>query len=124
MKKFKVMLITTLVFVIGALMLVACGGSKAGVYKLDSVTVGEQTYKIGDELPGMGKLDEDTFGTLELKDDGTFVVTVGGKEMSKGDWKEDGDNVVMTANGVEATYVCDGSTLTQETEGMKIVYKK
>lgn len=131
-KRFWCLFLSLAVSIVCLCSLVGCGG-KAGVYKLDSITVealgASVTYKTGEEYLGT-TLSEDLF-TIELKDDGSFTLTADkvfliGSE-SSGTWaenKDDSDKIDVTVGGITTTYFCDGSEFRFDTLLIKFVLKK
>ncbi len=131
MKKIGYWLATVALAVICVCALVACGGVE-GTYKLYSMKMGNKEIKMGEEFSiGLGsiKLSEDLM-TLELKSDGTAVMTVkmGGEGMTEeGTWKtneEDKTKVDITFDGDTETATIDGGTLVMGYEGMGTVTLK
>ena len=71
MKKLKVWLLTLVSVMAIVCCLAACGSSsKAGTYKIASMTIAGTEYKVGDEIPVLGKLTDD-YVTITLNEDGT-----------------------------------------------------
>ncbi len=131
-KKFWCLFLSLAVSIVCLCSLVGCGG-KAGVYKLDSITVDvlgtSKTIKTGEDYNGT-TLSEDLF-TIELKDDGSYTLTADKLFMlgsgSTGTWaenKDDSDKIDVTVGGVTTTYYCDGSEFRFDALLIKVVLKK
>lgn len=122
-KKFLFLMATTVLFVLAALGMTACGGDKddgadvsqyAGTYKVESLCrrqgISEKTYNVGDSLKPALSTMENEFGAdtltddylvIELKADGTATVNskistaLGGFQGEKtGAWSINKDKVV------------------------------
>lgn len=133
MKKRLMWLLALVAMVVSVFSLVACGGKKEGVYKFYSMKT-ETTpgmtveLKVGETFLGMITLSED-FITLELKEDGSYVVTAAGNlfDSEAGTWQvneEDSGKIDMTVGGVTTTVECDGKTICIEQDGAQITLKK
>ena len=129
MKKFKIVLMGILTLMLSLFCFVACG-SVAGTYKFKSMTSNAMgftvTYNAGDEIEGLGVIDED-YMVLELKDDGTAVALENGEadeEMSAMTWEEgeDGKIIFKLADVEFMTATVDGGTMTisQNTAGVSV----
>lgn len=130
MKKLKVWLLTLVSVMAIVCCLAACGSSsKAGTYKIASMTIAGTEYKVGDEIPVLGKLTDD-YVTITLNEDGTceMVAKMVGMEIkTEGTWKENADDsnkIDMTVEGSTQTLACDGSTISMEMSGNSVVLKK
>ena len=73
MKK-VIVLVAAMLMAITCSLFVACGGGIEGTYKVKSVKINGTVYEIGDEVPELGELKEDTF-KIEIKADKTFSFT-------------------------------------------------
>ena len=95
MKKLKVWLLTLVSVMAIVCCLAACGSSsKAGTYKIASMTIAGTEYKVGDEIPVLGKLADD-YVTITLNEDGTCEMVakmVGTEIKTEGTWKENADD--------------------------------
>lgn len=92
MKKLKVWLLTLVSVMAIVCCLAACGsGTKAGTYKLYSMTVNGTEYKAGDEVPVLGKLADD-YITITLNEDGTQTLACDGSTISM---EMSGNSVVL-----------------------------
>lgn len=136
MKKLKLFAVMLVTAIVGVFCLVACGEtSQAGKYKFYSISGTEDgveiNLKVGDTYMGMISLSED-FMVIELKDDGSAVVTSavsfsGSSESQTGTWKvneNDSQKVDITIEGETETFECDGKTLKADMEGMIVTLKK
>ncbi len=130
MKKLKVWLLTLVSVMAIVCCLAACGSSsKAGTYKIASMTIAGTEYKVGDEIPVLGKLADD-YVTITLNEDGTCEMVakmVGTEIKTEGTWKENADDsnkIDMTVEGSTQTLACDGSTISMEMSGNSVVLKK
>jgi len=102
-----------------------------GTYKFNKMTYMEGGVQIelkaGEEFMGMMTLSED-FMTLTLNEDGTASMKASdgeGEETSFGSWKKiDDETIEITFDDEPQTCKCDGTTITIEDEGAKIVLKK
>lgn len=134
MKKFlKVIIPAILVLTLGLCCLTACGGDpnpKIGVYHVTEATMGDVTYRVGDEVaPGttmtQDMMDEE-MGTLEIKEDGVFVA-VTGDFSQEGTWEVKDGKVVVTIETItrELTKQGDKLILEQEVAGTtaRMVYE-
>lgn len=124
MKRFRAVLVTALMLLMGMLCLVACGGAET--YKFESMefTLGDYTtvVKVGDEYGGE-TYDADTI-TLTLKSGGKAVFKSGGQE-KECTWKETDGKIDVTAEEETITFTRDGEKLimTQEKAGSTAVMK-
>ena len=76
---------------------------------------------------GVEGVDEDTALTLEIKEDGKFVLdmTAFDESMSEeGTWEEKDGKLTLTADEVPVEASLDGDTITIEEDGSKMVFKK
>lgn len=117
MKKARILFLTLLAFVMGAVVLAACGKeSLPGVYKLYSiidVPYGGKEYRVGEDLRGV--IVSEDYMTLELKEDGSLVLTQRG-EVFIGTWKQREDGNLDIADK-------DGDVKSQfQVEDGKIIY--
>lgn len=119
MKKFKTLLLTSLTAIVlcFCFLFAGCGGT-AGTYKFDSMTAMGQTVEAGD-----AGLTEDYF-VVTLNEDGTAKVTEMGAPEMEGTWKEEGDNVIITIEGVDQTFKKDGKKLTVTMSGIELTLSK
>ena len=131
MKKFKIALAVLLTLVIGLVCLTACG-SVTGTYKFSSMKMESGgvsvEIKAGEEYMGV-TISEDAV-TLELKSDGTFIVSgsmLGETLSQEGTWEqdeEDSSKLTLTVDGVSQTATLDGGTLTMGMDGMSMSFSK
>ena len=129
MKKKLMWLMALAVMVVSVFALVACGSSKAGVYKFYSMKVEEagvsMELKAGEQWMLGITLSED-FMTVELKEDGTVTVSTMGVTTT-GTWvenEEDSGKIDITIAGETETWECNGKELRMEEDGNKITLKK
>ena len=131
MKKMKICLVGILTLMLTLVCFVACGGV-TGTYKFKSMTttVAGMTisYEVGQEIPGVGKIDEN-YMTIELKSDGTVVgsSSMAGEEAGEEEeamtWEEVDGKISFKVEGVEVmTATVDGSvmTISQEAGGATV----
>lgn len=84
--------------------------------------------KAGEEYMGV-TISEDAV-TLELKSDGTFVLSgsmLGETLSQEGTWEqdeEDSSKLTLTVDGVSQTATIDGGTLTMGMDGMSMSFSK
>ena len=93
-----------LLFVCALCTLTACGGKGIkGEWEFESMTMGEETYKVGDETP-VGTLTSDyVVFTFEKDGTGKAVMTAGDEsEESPLTWEEDGDAWKVTIDDEDA----------------------
>ena len=107
--------------ILSAVLFAACGGSAAGTYKFSSMTMGEETVEAGDEFMGM-TIDDD-YMTIELKEDGTAVMTTMGVD-SEGTWELDGKTLTLTVGATPMECTLSGGTITLEQDGATLELKK
>lgn len=114
--------------VLGVLLFAACNRDAVGTYKFSSVTAEGMTVTAGEEY--LGKMFDENYLTVELKADGTFVITMAEAATSaSGKWSQDGDTIKFTSNvegigeqTIEGT-LKDG-TLTYSQESVTYTLKK
>lgn len=117
-----------LVFVMSAMLLVGCGGSSgaAGTYKMTKAEMNGQEMDMDTLSETLGG--QTMEATITLKDDGNaeMAVNVLGQEQSaNGTWKEDGDKIVITANGEEQSMEYkDGKLYVDSGNGVKLILEK
>lgn len=106
--------------------LAACSGSKspAGTYQLAKISSGGEEMDVQEmtELFGM-EIDM----SLELKDDKSFTWNLGfwgDGEDASGNWKMEGDTLILTAEGEELPVTYDGKTITMDLEGELFTFEK
>lgn len=117
-----------LVFVMSAMLLVGCGGSSgaAGTYKMTKVEKDGQEMEVEEftKLLGNQKME----CTINLKDDGNVEMSMdmlGVQEDATGTWKEDGDKIVISANGAEQSVdYKDGKLYLESGKGVKVILEK
>ena len=124
MKKILVTIMSALLLVCSVIM-VGCG-SVVGTYKFKSLSGSEGGIEInveaGEEFMGM-TITED-FMVIELKEDGSCVMTMYGETTEGATWVKDGDKVIITAEGEEQALTIDGNKLVMTQDGMTVVLSK
>lgn len=124
MKKILVTIMSALLLVCSVIM-VGCG-SVAGTYKFESLSGSEGGIEInieaGEEFMGM-TITED-FMVIELKEDGSCVMTMYGETAEGATWVKDGDKVIITVEGEEQALTIDGKKLVMTQDGMTVVLSK
>lgn len=130
MKKTLAVVVVMLLALTLCVSLIACNGGLEGTYKFESITIGDKTYKAGEEVevtPGISmKMDAD-YMTLTLEADKTakMVTKALGQEVSvNGTWEEKDGNVVITVNGDAQTFKVESGKLVVEQDGQKLVLAK
>ena len=132
----------TLSVIISALFILAvitgcAGGSAAsasGTYVLKSINglsiqdaFAEQfgdEISLDDILSLLGLQSIDDYMKVELKSDGSAVVSVAGEEGELGTWKQDGNKVTITVDGDSVECTLNGNELTLPIEGETYVLVK
>lgn len=112
----KKRVLTFLVILAMIVGLAACGsggGGKnpAGTYNLIKMNSGGEEMNVA-ELAELFGMEIDI--TLELKDDNSFTLDLGflaDGESTSGTWKMDGDSLILSAEGEDATTTYDGKTI-------------
>ena len=128
MKKLVVFMLTLTLCVCAVFSLTACGGVE-GTYKFESMVVSEfgVTYEIkaGEKHELTGITFTEDFMMVELKDDGTVIMTSFGEE-TVDRWEKEGDKIcVYDEDGdQEGEFILDGDKLIVERDGMKITLVK
>lgn len=127
MKKKIAWLMTLVVAMVGLFSLVACGSSKAGVYKLDSVQFLGKTIRLGEEHLGV-TLSKDIL-KVELNKDGSYSLIAANKifDSATGTWAEnedDKDKIDITVGGVTTSVFCNGREIQIKQLTMTIILKK
>lgn len=122
-KKFAVVFVTVLVLV-G--MLVGCGNNKeaAGVYNLTDMELEGMMINLEEFNQSMGG---DLQAVLTLGEDGSFSLEMSGagdSESMEGTWKSDGNDLIITSDGVGTRATLEGTKLTMEEDGEKLVFEK
>lgn len=110
-----------LALILSVVLFAACGGSAAGTYKFSSMTMGDETVEAGEEFMGV-TIGED-YMTIELKEDGTAVVSTMGVE-TEGAWELDGKTLTLTVAGESMECTLSGGTITVEEDGATLELKK
>lgn len=136
MKKLRYWLLTVLLATLCVCAVAGCGGSKAGTYKFVSMEVTDgsetKTLKVGDKydiLPGLSfEIKEDLY-SIELKDDGSYTISVGNSALSLGSktgtWKEsESDSGKVEFSPLGTTAECKGGKLIISLGGNKVTLKK
>ncbi len=125
----------TLLF--AALLLAGCGGTDpAGHYVLKTIDgvpvestllkdLGEDA-KLADILPLLGIESIDDYMTIDLKSDGSALVTVMIEDKTEATWKQEGDKIVLTPDdGSEAEEIAiKGNELSLRLDGQDLVFVK
>lgn len=127
MKKFITAVAFVLVAAMSCVFLVGCSSElSAGTYKFSKMSGKMQGMEIdvsvGDELMGMLKLTED-YMTLEIKEDGTAVMSVMGETVDCAWEKKDG-KYYLTVDGESQEMTVKKNTISFENDGMKVELKK
>ena len=135
MKKFLTFLLAALLCVC-CVGMVACKGTPQdpevhGVYKTYSLTANGETYNIGDTLPGGGmfgpndmQLTQEVM-TIELKEDGTYVMTELGYDLGGGVWTQEEDAIRLEiSGGATVDAPLNGEYLTLDYSGAIFILKK
>ena len=73
MKRF-IAIIVAMLTVIACSLFTACGGGVEGNYRLDTLNMDGVVYKVGNNVPEIGELKEDTF-VVVVNADNTFTFT-------------------------------------------------
>lgn len=107
--------------------LTACSTNVCGTYKFKSMSGDMNGMKIdvsvGEKLMGMITLTED-YMMLDVKEDGTCVLTLAG-ENNPGKWEKDGDKLKVSVDGgEERSFIIEGKSIYIENDGVKIVLSK
>lgn len=128
MKTIKLTISIAIIIVMGALGIVACGEETVGTYKFSSLSVGDNTYKVGDvyEEAGTEPLTKD-FYTLELKSDGTATLSSPQGEPITGKWtasEDDENQITLTSGETTVTLTKSGNTLTFSQNGVTVLLSK
>lgn len=128
MKKITMWLLSLVVAVAGLCAFVACGNKDiTGTYKFQSLkmTEGGMTIelKVGEKFMGLVELTED-YAVFEIKEDGTFSVSVMEQASTSGTWEEKDGGYVFTSNGDPISAKLDGSTLIFSEGGVEFTLKK
>lgn len=110
-KKIIVAVVSLISVIVMGVMLAACANPSAvGKYKFMSQTTQGVTIEAGSTQNGV-TITED-YATIELKDDGSYSLTMIGVSMS-GTWTQDGNKVTLTnSEGVPQEATLDGNVLT------------
>ena len=120
MKKLLTILLAA-VLCLSCLAMVGCGVE--GEYSFYAIEYNGETYKVGDEVAGLGKLEAEDFESFELAKDGVYKVA--GKEVPGVKWEEKDGKVILKAGDIEvSSMTIDGKTLYTEMAGMKIIFKR
>ena len=128
MKKAVKGLLAAIVFLTLCLCMAACSTGITGTYKFSSMSMQQGgmsvEVKAGEAFMGV-TITEDAY-TLTVNEDNTWTMKVNmGEEMTESGTCEEKDGKYLFTNDGETMEVSlDGSTLTFEQEGMKIVLKK
>lgn len=130
MKHLTALLAAILALVLGVVLFAACDSGVEGTYKFYSMTEGDQTIKVGDEVEGV-TLSED-YMTIEIKSDGTFTISIknlasGESRGQSGTWEtnaEDAGKIDLTVDGETITVSVSGGTLTMDMDGATATLKK
>lgn len=107
--------------ILSVVLFAACSGSAEGTYKFSSMTMGEETVEAGDEF--MGTTFSEDYMTIELKEDGTAVLTTMGID-TEVTWELDGKTLTLTIAGTEMECTLSGGTISMEQDGASIELKK
>jgi major membrane immunogen (membrane-anchored lipoprotein) len=124
MKKILVLVL----FLCAAFTLTACGGGKGieGEWEFESMTMGDETYKVGDETP-VGTLESDyVVFTFEKDGTGKAVMTAGDEsEETPLTWAEDGDawKVTIDEEDAKAEIIDDKLVITVDSMSYTLVRK-
>ena len=126
MKKLLTILLSALLC-LACVGMVACGNDAEGTYKFKSMTMGGQTFNIGDVAPwGDEELTADS-NQIVLEKDGVakaVSVVAGHTENQTGTWTLDGENISITIEGMtQSGTLKDGViTLTISAGGQSMTY--
>ena len=116
---------------LAAMLIVACFGMVGcgveGKYKFYAYEIAGEQYKVGDEVPGLGKITEEMAkeSGFELAKDGV-VKDADGEEVESASWEEaDGKVTIKIGDFYERELTKDGRKLIEDLgNGVKIIYKK
>lgn len=127
MRKIVTGIAVMLVAIMSSLVMVGCSSDlSAGTYKFSKMSGEMEGMKIdvsvGDKLMGVVELTED-YMTLEIKDDGTAVLSAMGNSI-EGEWEKKDGKYYLTVDGESQEITVKKNTITIESEGMKVVLKK
>lgn len=134
-KSFKAKAATLMMALVLVFSFAGCGGGKSkaiGSYELETIEAEGMTINMEDLLSlaagaGVEGVDEDTALTLEIKEDGKFVLDMTAFDASmseEGTWEEKDGKLTLTADDVPVEASLDGDTITIEEDGSKMVFKK
>ncbi len=108
--------------------LAACGGSKpTGVYNLESIESGGVSLTVSDLKSLLGEEAADFSVTLEIKEDGTFILDAASLDEGmngEGTWTQSGNQLSMTADGDTITATLKGNTISLTESDTTMVFKK
>ncbi len=122
--KLRKLLALILVMALACLSLVACGGSKdpiVGTWKAVSIEANGQTMELEKFAEMVGQEFE---ASIEVKSDGTAILSVTGEEDQTANWKADGDSYVFTGDGEESKITLEDDVMKITVNGMVINFKK
>ena len=128
-----------LVVVMAAVILVGCGSSAdpVGKYKLKTIdgkpledaimeevgdSLGDMSLEDVLDVLGMESLDD--YMTLDIKSDGTAVLTIPSEGDNSGTWTQSGNKLTITIQGEDAEFTIDGSELKTDAFGEDYVFIK
>ena len=112
MKNKKMLALIALVAIVIAVVIivVSCGGNKKpeGKWLIESVTMQGVTVTI--------EKDSSDYMELELKSDGTYVMSESGGYSEEGSWTWSGGKGTLTSNGIEAKLTMEKGKLVLEAD--------
>ena len=130
-KNFWTKMLGLMLVLICAFSLAACGGKKsiAGTYNLDTISMSGVTMDVNELADYLGEAGAELKIALVLKDDGSFTLDMSAIDESQsqeGTWEDKNGALDLTADNetITADYKDGVITLTEETSGMSMVFKK
>lgn len=119
MKK-KLVLLLAFVMLCATVFTACSSGGLTGTWKLSGAEMLGKEVSV-DEIGDMGGLEN---AVLKFKSGGKVTLSLGEDENS-GEWKKDGDQVSIIADGTKVMdLTLDGSKLILEQSGIKLIFKK
>ena len=118
--------LTFLMVLVMIVSLVGCGGKSSPVGTYELITWSSEGVEMSvQDVAALFEMDVDI--SLELKDDNSFTLDMGfltDGEAISGNWKMDGDSLILSSEGEELSVTYDGKTIVLDVDGEIFTFGK
>ena len=116
-----------LALIVMAVLLTGCGANPVGQYVVKAIAgkpVSEYIDSLGLTVADLGVETAEEFMTIDVRENGTFVITMMGAESGEGEWTLDGSKLGMTLNEETQEASFSGGEITMKANDEAVVFRK